>query len=365
MPLPAVMQAGVCKDSVAIGIYIHIPFCLSKCSYCDFLSFDDRQSGWEIYLNNLIGDIEGLNENFGLGKVVDTIYIGGGTPTVWPPSFLSKLLKALHSSLTILPGAEITCEANPGTLSVEKIETLVRGGVNRVSLGLQAVQPHLLKNIGRKIVGWDIFFENYYALRKAGIGNINIDVMFALPGQSEKDWEETLHKVYTLSPEHISAYALTPDAVDEEIDRAMYHRMKSFMLEQGYSQYELSNFAKPDFESRHNIRYWTRKSYIGLGLGAHSFSRAKEERWSNTEDGIECLKISKTEAMAEFMFLGLRMTRGVLCSDFEAEFGQTPYHIYGDWINKMVSDGLLLADDSIKLTDLGMDLANRVMVGFL
>ena len=347
-----------------LGLYIHIPFCVSKCGYCDFLSFCGRESEWAGYKDALIGEIF----RFGPSGPIDTIYIGGGTPTVWPEDFLSELLAALPSAIF---GAEITCEANPGTLTPEKIAVLLNGGVNRISMGLQSTQPHLLKAIGRKNFGE----MHFYDLRNAGFNNINIDIMFALPGQTLADWEETLKYVCDLEPEHISAYALTleegtplwgTEICSEKIDRQMYHRCKTFLRERGYIQYELSNFCKPGFESRHNLRYWKRKPYMGFGLGAHSF--ANDVRWHNTMDMKKYLEdapaeghipISQEEALSESIFLGLRMTEGVDVND-------QGWARYAPWISKMKKDGLLCEKDGyIFLTDYGMDLSNLVMAGFL
>ncbi|MCL2420221.1 MAG: radical SAM family heme chaperone HemW [Defluviitaleaceae bacterium] len=362
-----------------VGLYIHIPFCSSKCDYCDFLSFSDKQNQWEAYKNALLNELSFYSHV----RPIDTIYIGGGTPTVWPSSFLSDLLQALPPTL---PDVEITCEANPGTLNEDRIEALISGGVNRISLGLQAWQPHLLKAIGRQTSS-EIFLENYNALRHSGIKNINIDIMFALPSQSLDNWEETLWKVIDLEPEHISAYALTPEEntplwarygeniCDDETDRMMYHRCKAILKECGYQQYEISNFCKPGFESKHNLRYWMRQPYIGLGLGAHSF--ANDLRWNNTTDFCQYIKsqrhvklnatpITQVDAMAEFMFLGLRMTQGISIDEFAKEFDKFPCEVYGSWIVQMEQDGLLQQENGrIFLTDIGMDLANRVMAGFL
>lgn len=340
------------------GLYIHIPFCLKKCGYCDFLSFDNMtmENEWAAYKDALICEIISTGQRF---RPVDiqTIYIGGGTPTIWPGHFLSEILAVLP------PAAEVTCEANPGTLTDEKISALVRGGVNRVSLGLQAWQPRLLKAISRAGT-LESFQENYQALRSAGIGNISIDLMFALPGQSLEDWDETLEKVADLQPEHISAYALTPTDVDEETDRLMYHRCKTFLKERGYEQYELSNFCRPGFESKHNLKYWTLDPYIGLGLGAHSFENGV--RWHNTTDIKKYISQKdipndiregqvEADLSAERMILGLRMTKGV-----------PPDEYYRPWIDKMKADGLLQEESNrIFLTDLGMDLANIAMAGFL
>ncbi|MCL2400521.1 MAG: radical SAM family heme chaperone HemW [Defluviitaleaceae bacterium] len=387
-------------DQGNIGLYIHIPFCQAKCDYCDFLSFSNKQDQWEAYINSLIYTELPLFEPY---SPIDTIYIGGGTPTVLPVFLLQKLLKAIPS---YLPNTEITCEANPGTLSEEKIAALANGGVNRISLGLQSWQDHLLQNIGRCTTHGHyqkIFEDNFHLLRRAGFNNINVDIMFALPNQTLANWEETLEKVIDLQPEHISAYGLTLEEgtplelrlknehnkyakesyeeLNEELDRQMYHRCKSFLQDKGYIQYELSNFCKSGYESQHNIKYWTRKPYIGLGLGSHSFNG--NIRWSNTTDLQQYLAadhmediydthsrysdiITKTDAMAEFMFLGLRMTKGVSEKNFIQNFGQSIFEVYGSWIAKMIDDRLLQKhDDHIALTNLGMDLANQVMAGFL
>jgi len=333
------------------GYYIHIPFCAVKCGYCDFLSFSGDEL-WENYCDALISEIK----TYKTSMFTRTLYIGGGTPTIWPATLLEKLLVNLPAA------EEITCEANPGTLTAEKIAVLKKYGVNRVSLGLQAWQPRLLKNIGRKQAN---FLESFYALRNAGFDNINIDLMFALPGQSLEDWQESLREVCALNPEHISAYALTPTEVDDETDRQMYHNCKAFLREQGYMQYEISNFCKPGFQSRHNLIYWTRQAYRGFGLGAHSFE--ENARFHNTEDMSEYLKggkqifiskIDKEEALSEHIFLGLRMTKGIRrTSEMEK---------YSPWIEKMKNDGLLQENNGhIALSDRGMDLANLVMSGFL
>ena len=358
------------------GLYIHIPFCASKCGYCDFLSYDDKQKVQAAYKDALIRELSHCT------SFVDTIYIGGGTPTIWPAPFLSELLNALpHAS-------EITCEANPGTLTMPKISALAKGGVSRISLGLQAWQPHLLKAIGRRS-STTAFLKNFHALRSAGFNNINVDIMFALPGQSLADWEETLKNVAVLEPEHISAYALTPTDMDEETDRLMYHNCKAFLRKRGYKQYELSNFCKPGFECKHNLRYWTCRPYTGYGLGAHSFDG--KMRWNNTTDLEKYINIFhskphataahrdkcksylyskdsseniiKAETKLEFMIMGLRMTEGVLLND-------DLWEAYSLWITKMINDGLLEKRQEengrrIALTDRGMDLANLVMAGFL
>ena len=379
--------------SYTTGLYIHIPFCAAKCDYCDFLSFTIDESRCRLYIDALINEISQYKKisQYKSSIPIDTIYIGGGTPTVLPARLLQSLFDALPAAA---PNAEITCEANPGTLDEEKIALLAAAGVNRISMGLQAWQAALLENIGRRTTR-EAFLENYKALRNVGFKNINLDIMFALPGQSLTDWEETLSEVCALGPEHISAYSLTPEEntplwsrlqsgscpeiPDEETDRLMYHSCKDFLNKQGYQQYEISNFCKPGFESRHNLRYWTRKAYKGLGLAAHSFEAESFPalRYSNTDNFELYIKgewrnqqesntITKTEAMAEHMFLGLRLSAGVSISAFTKEFCTSPQKAYGAWINKMKNEKLLKEERGhLSLTALGMDLANIVMAGFL
>jgi len=374
------------------GIYIHIPFCASKCGYCDFLSFPGDDKAWDDYQTALLHEIQNFHSSASFGAVgkIDTIYIGGGTPTVWSAPLLLRILRAMDV-FPIETGAEITCEANPGTLSPEKLYALHEAGVNRLSLGLQAWQPHLLTALGRE-TSRETFVKNFNQARKAGFKNISIDVMFALPGQTLEDWKETLYNVAALDPEHISAYALTLEegtplwnrlAFDEnydaeeieKIDREMYAYCKTFLQSRGYHQYELSNFCKPGHESRHNSGYWKRKPYLGFGLGAHSFFN--EERWNNTTDMETYLsnmkeirqnitEISIRDAMEETIFLGLRLTKGVSARDFAQKFNITLDEAYGTWITQMFTEGLLQEKDGyIQLTELGMDFANRVMAGFL
>jgi len=401
------------QPDIQTGLYVHIPFCASKCDYCDFLSFVGDNRNWANYQTTLLYEIQNCHivapsDNFGtfvkINKInnldrinkIDTIYIGGGTPTVWPTLYLLQILQALNASFLIEPGAEITCEANPGTLTSEELFSLQEAGINRLSLGLQAWQSHLLTALGRETTR-DAFVENFCQARMAGFKNISVDVMFALPGQTLEDWKETLHEVVALNPEHISAYALTLEentplwkrfAFDdgnneeelEKIDREMYAYCKTFLQACGYHQYEISNFCKPGFESRHNTGYWKRKPYLSFGLGAHSFFNG--QRWNNTSDMETYLEMPATgnmkkirqnieeitvyDAMAETMFLGLRLTKGVSIEEFATQFGVTLMEVYGVWITQMFAEGLLHEKNGhIQLTDLGMDLANRAMAGFL
>ena len=374
------------------GIYIHIPYCISKCAYCDFLSFPAGVDGTqEAYVNALLSEIELASRTRLDGVLIDTVYIGGGTPTALTSPLLCKILQKI-GGLRLISGAEITVEANPGTLTPEYLAALKSSGVNRLSIGLQTTQPRLLHAINR-IHTYEEFLQNFQAAREAGFSNINIDLMFALPRQTQEDWQETLAEIVALSPEHISAYSLTPaentplwDALEsntmhlpsEETDRNMYRTAKEILSMAGYTHYEISNFAKPDKESRHNVNCWKRVPYLGFGLGAHSLGNAggSVSRWNNTETmqeyvqaptnaGKNITPLSKQDQMAEAMILGLRLTEGVSEQGFAAEFGITPTESYKE-IPPLISGGLLVRGNGyLRLTPKGLDLANQVFTAFL
>jgi len=356
------------------GIYIHIPFCVQKCAYCDFLSFENGGKYFEAYTGAVIKELK--NASFTSG--VNTVYIGGGTPTALPSFLLCEILKTVKE-LPLIENAEITVETNPGTVDFSYLEAIKNAGANRLSIGLQTTHTHLLHEIGRIHTPED-FYETFKNARKAGFDNINIDLMFALPGQKQEEWHETLERVVALSPEHISAYSLTlaentPLAErvtngkvllpDDETDRNMYHTARRVLAEAGYTHYEISNFALPGMESRHNINCWTMKPYTGFGVGAHSFDG--RARWNNTEvlaeylagsSRVEKIHLSKAELHAEKIILGLRL----MCGVFESEFSD----IYKNEIEKLVKDGMLKREENrVLLTPRGMDFANRVFVEFL
>jgi oxygen-independent coproporphyrinogen-3 oxidase len=403
------------------GIYIHIPFCATKCAYCDFLSFavnsdncDGATAHMEAYVDALLREMEKYTSP---GKI-DTVYFGGGTPTALPPHLLCKILTAV-GRFPLTADVEITIEANPGTLTPEYLQALKNGrcvsqamyqqftpatcqlcvptppvgahsvrphllplasSPNRLSLGLQTTQPHLLTAINRTHTMGD-FLQNYHAARQAGFTNINIDLMFALPGQTLDDWADTLDTIIALAPQHISAYSLTPaentplwDALDsgqiclpsEETDRAMYHLAIKRLTEAGYTHYELSNFAKPGFESRHNVNCWRRVPYRAFGLGAHSFDGAR--RWHNAQDMAAYLAgdvapqdvevLTPADVDAETMILGLRLLQGVPEKDVPARYENT--------VAAQIKKGLLTHENGcVRLTSLGLDLANQVFEAFL
>jgi len=355
------------------GIYIHIPFCLQKCNYCDFLSFE-AYGAMDAYVNALLLEIQ----NTKVSTPISTIYIGGGTPTALPSVLLCKVLDAVRA-FPLTPGAEITVEANPGTLSREYLSALKANGVNRLSIGLQTTHPHLLKAINR-IHTMEDFLENFHAARGLGFDNINVDLMFALPGQTLACWHDTLQEIIALSPQHISAYSLTPaentplwDALEsgaltlpcDRTDRKMYHLTRELLTNAGYTHYELSNFAKLGFESQHNIDCWLRVPYMAFGLGAHSFDGKTRRR--NTENMHEYLAgrppsdiehLSETDTLSETMILGLRLTEGILEKDIP--------QIYATQVADLIAKGLLARQNGrALLTPLGMDLANQVFEVFV
>ncbi len=375
-----------------LELYIHIPFCARKCSYCDFLSFAAPVRIYREYVDKLIEEIYGQSDNF-QDYQVSTVFIGGGTPSILPSELMGELLGEVRECFDIAEGAEITIEANPGTQTMEKLETYLEGGANRISIGLQSSDDMELKALGR-IHTFDEFLKSYQRARQAGFTNINVDLMSGLPGQDIHSWRNTLRKVMMLKPEHISAYSLiveegTPfyelygadrkGLPDEESDREMYHLTKEMMESQGYSRYEISNYARPGFECRHNTGYWTGVDYLGLGLGASSYTHGF--RYHNTADLQEYLgmdlreagaasrdiqELTHEEKMEEFMFLGLRMMKGVSGSEFLGRFGQNMWNVYGDVFGKLEEQKLIEVEPPVvRLTELGIDVSNMVLSRFL
>lgn len=318
-----------------------------------------------------------------------TIYIGGGTPTLLSEENLLSLFDALKKDFDVMPDAEVTVEANPGTVTKEKIKALYHAGVNRISLGAQTFNNNLLRKLGRIHLEHEIK-EAYDLIRETGFKNINLDLIFALPGESLNDWEETLKKALALKPEHISTYNLqveegTPlyiekiegDLImpDEEEELKMYKTAISLLTENGYRHYEISNFAKQGFECEHNKAYWTLKDYLGLGVGAHSFINGI--RTENTIDlekylSKDCTETkkghrnTKKETMQEMIFLGLRLIKGFNLSDFTGKFGISFRELYKKEIEELTGDGLLeINGKSVKLTEKGLFLANEAFKTFL
>lgn len=374
-----------------IGLYIHIPFCQQKCLYCDFPSFAGKEGMMQAYVDALTAEIKSRGKGYSKKKVI-SVFFGGGTPTALPIPMLKQLMQAVYESWDIAEDAEITTEANPGTLDREMANALKKMGFNRLSMGVQAWQNRLLKDLGR-IHTIEGFLENYHAVREAGFANVNVDLMFALPKQTMTDWQETVKNIIALQPEHISAYSLmieegTPffdryekgllEPASEKLDREMYHWAVDYLAEMGYEQYEISNFAKKGRQSRHNRIYWQAEEYLGMGLGSHSYMEGT--RFHNTYDLQAYIKakgdasllkeevevITETDALAEFMFLGLRLTEGVSFDRFRARFGRELYEIYGTQVRELVEAGLLAEDaKGIRLTRRGIDVSNVVFEKFL
>ena len=339
------------------------------------------------YVRRLLKEMDEAAPDF-YGMEVKSIFVGGGTPSVLPPVLVGKISDKIFSKFDVDSQAEITIEANPGTLDAKKLTEMKSMYFNRLSMGLQAWQDRLLKKLGR-IHSAQEFETNFLQARDAGFKNINVDVMFALPFQSLDDWQETLEKVMKLKPEHISAYSLiieegTPffdmfgrgelKETDEDTDRKMYYLAREMLEDKGYRQYEISNFAREGFECRHNEVYWRTEEYRGFGLGAHSYTGG--ERYHNTYDMKEYLRgeglgldrevLTPEERQEEFMFMGLRMNEGVSEREFLNRFGISLDSVYSEEIKELVSKGLLVrANDRISLTKRGVDISNSVFEKFI
>ena len=390
-----------------LELYIHIPFCVKKCNYCDFLSFgteDERLSDTpchptrqlpvpEVYVDRLCREIRwyGQKEEFSHRPVI-SVFFGGGTPSLLSEAQIFRLMAELRDNFLIRRDAEVTMEANPGTLTPGKLKQMRFCGINRLSLGLQSTVERELKVLGR-IHSYGAFLQSFKWAREAGFKNINVDLMTALPEQTMSSYLKSLEQAAALKPEHISAYSLiiepgTPfEAMEargelalpnEDEEREMYHLTRKFLSEMGYERYEISNYARPGYECRHNIGYWRGRDYLGLGLGASSLIDGR--RFSNkteikdylaltmgSDDWYETVEtLTPAAKMEEFMFLGLRLVRGVSEKDFYRKFGVKGMSAYGEVIRKNELEKLLIRKNGwLRLTELGMDLANRVMADFI
>lgn len=363
------------------ALYVHIPFCAQKCLYCDFNSYSNQELQ-NAYMEALEKELKSINQS-----KFKTIFIGGGTPTFLSSKNLEELLKLLKN----FEALEYTVECNPGTLTKEKLSLMKGYKVNRLSIGLQAWQNNLLKDLGR-IHTINDFLENYINARNLGFNNINLDLMFGIPNQRTKDWEETISEIIKLKPEHISSYGLiieegTPfydmnsngllNLVDEDDERAMYYYAREELTKKGYEQYEISNFAIPGYECKHNITYWKAEEYYGIGAGAHSYvNKIRYSNYLGIEEYIHNLNsgdvvqfknpLTKEDELSEFMFLGLRLNQGISKFDFNKRFNTDIYNIYGNELNTLIKAALLVDNgEFIKLTDRGMDISNQVFINFL
>ena len=374
------------KENSPVEIYIHIPFCIRKCDYCDFLSGPSGPKEQADYVQALLREIQAVEE--GEGRSVSSIFIGGGTPSVLDERLLGDILKEIRNKFKMEEDAEITIEVNPGTANIGKLQAYREMGINRLSIGLQSPQDRELKILGR-IHNYEQFLETYQEARTVGFDNINIDLMSAIPDQTYEGWVKNLRTAAELEPEHISAYSLiveegTPFAArklnlpDEDTEYNMYEATAQILKEYGFEQYEISNYARKGRECRHNVGYWTRQDYLGFGLGASSLYG--KERFANTADMKKYLEnsrnpekirekepsLTRENEMAEFMFLGLRMTKGISKADFQKCFGCTIESVYGEVLEKYESMGLLLEQDGrIFLSREGIHVSNSIMAEFL
>nr|WP_295678507.1 radical SAM family heme chaperone HemW [uncultured Lachnoclostridium sp.] len=377
-----------------LELYIHIPFCARKCNYCDFLSAPASQDEMLKYTDFLCKEIKSQG-SLPLKYRVVSIFFGGGTPSLLPLEQMGQIVNTIKESFEVVSTCEITLECNPGTVTKEKLEGYIGLGINRLSFGLQSANNEELRLLGR-IHTFEEFVVNYEHAREVGFQNINIDLMSALPYQTLESYETTLKKVLELKPEHISAYSLIleegtsfydrysehgeeKDAIPDVIlDRTMYEHTKTILLSHGYNRYEISNYAKPGKECLHNIGYWKRVEYLGLGLGASSLLYHVRYRNLDTiisyEKALESSmkvrqveeKLSKKAEMEEFMFLGLRLCEGVSKKDFKRQFSLTMEEVYGNKLVQLQKAGLLMnVEDNVFLTDRGIDLSNQVFTEFL
>ena len=371
-----------------LGIYVHIPFCKRKCAYCDFISFSGKARLIEKYVEALkreINEYKISKEDY----VVKTIYFGGGTPSFIESKYTVEILEAIKEKFNISKNAEITIEINTGTVTEEKLKDYYEVGINRISFGLQSTNSQLLKLVGR-IHSYSSFLEGYNLAKKIGFKNINVDLMIGLPVQTLKDVQKDVSRIIELDPEHISVYSLIVEEgtrieekiknkelylPSEKLERKMYWEVKKKLEEAGYIHYEISNFAKTGYESKHNLSCWNQEEYLGFGLAAHSYFN--NVRYSNTDDFEEYFdwpenskiiheRQTDEDRQKEFMLLGLRKIEGVAISDFKNKFIENPIYLYRKTLNKLVTQGLIEVDiDSIKLTNRGIDLANLVWEEFV
>ena len=371
-------------------LYLHMPFCVRKCAYCDFLSFPTDQETQNLYTRRLREDIDAMGKKYG-DIPVDTIFIGGGTPSVPDSALIVGIMEHVRKAFHVAEGAEISMEANPGTVTREKLTDYRRAGINRLSFGLQSANDRELKLLGR-IHTWAEFLESFHLARECGFTNINIDLMSALPGQTRESWKDTLKRVTDLNPEHISAYSLiiedgTPFGEkygseegrkllpDEDSEREMYHETKRFLRDCGYERYEISNYAKPGRECRHNIGYWTGLPYLGLGLGASSYMdgcrfavNSDMKQYLEEKPGMftDVEKLTKKDMEEEFFYVGLRMTAGVSLPEFERRFGVSAKDVYPGLMEMFVEEkAAVFQGDRFVLTDYGLDVSNYIMAQFL
>ena len=391
-----------------LGIYIHIPFCIKKCSYCDFISFENKLDFQGKYIEQLKKEIESQKEIL-KNSDITTIYIGGGTPSAIKSKYIVEIINYLNEYINFKESnnMEITIEVNPGTVTKQKLINYYNSGINRISIGLQCVQDRLLKIIGR-IHNFEQFLETFKMAREVGFKNINVDLMIGLPEQNIEDIKQSIEKILELNPEHISVYSLIVEEgtkiskrieagfyqlPDEELERMEYSYVKNKLELAGYNHYEISNFAKEGFFSKHNLNCWKQEEYLGFGIAAHSYydnirfsntidlnkylnATSKDFEEANIENMIKLVKSnslkeihevqSELDKKREYMLLGLRTLKGVSITEFKQKFIENPIYLFRKELEKLVNEELIEIDlDYIKLTRKGLDLANLVWEEFV
>jgi oxygen-independent coproporphyrinogen-3 oxidase len=374
-----------------LGLYIHVPFCVQKCNYCDFNSFKIKGNDKKEYLDAIEKEMKLYSDEF-KNKQFDSVFFGGGTPSILNIEELKRLVGSVFKNFNIKETAEVSMECNPGTINKEKLIHMKELGINRLSIGLQAIQNHHLKYIGR-IHSYEEFEKNYLEAKEVGFDNINIDLMYALPNHNKEEWKESLDKIISLNPSHISAYSLILEEgtklhemydneefslLDEDTDIEMYNYTINKLKENGYNQYEISNYSKEYKECKHNIIYWKCDNYLGLGPGASGY--IGDIRYNNISDlneynhkisqNIKPIEeetiLSEKDKIEEFIFMGLRMNEGISLKVFKERFNISIEDIYKEPIEKLIASKLLELDkDNLKLTQKGREISNTVFIEFI
>ena len=381
-----------------LGIYIHIPFCKQKCKYCDFISYSNKEEKIKEYIKALQKEIQIKLKKYQKEYLVDTIYLGGGTPSYIEPEKIVDIIKTVKNIIQMKENVEITIEVNPGTVTKRKLEIYKNVGINRLSIGLQTTNHERLKQIGR-IHTYEMFLETYQMAKEVGFTNINVDLMIGLPKQRLKEIETDLENILLLQPNHISIYSLIVEEgtvlekelregklilPEEDLEREMYWKVKETLEKNEYEHYEISNFAKKGYQSKHNWNCWNQKEYLGFGIAAHSYmNNIRYSNIDNLQEYIEQMQYAKKiedlkkieqiqevqnkeEKQKEYMLLGLRKLKGISIQEFKKIFLENPIYLYRKELDKLVKEELIEVDlDSIRLSNRGLDLANLVWEEFI
>lgn len=375
----------------SLGLYVHIPFCIKKCGYCDFVSFSKKTPDeWSKYQNELLKEIKVSGKSLAGDYIVDTVFFGGGTPSLLNPQLIQEIIGQIKESFQVTVDAEITIEVNPGTLTREKLSRYLDAGINRLSIGVQSFDEELLSLLGRTHGNKEIFAA-YKMARDTGFKNISLDLMFAIPTQSIKSWESSINETIRLNPEHISFYELSYEEgtpfnearkqkelipVEEELDIEMYRKGISLLVANGYANYEISSMSKPGFECKHNKKYWSMEEYLGLGIGAHSFIKGK--RLSNTGSWDQYFTLNKVESehqnseydnMSEYIFTGMRKTDGIYFKNFKDLFNIDYFDYIGNRKEQLFNyrdRGFMVVDSKgMRFTQEGVDFSDKILADLI